>query len=140
MLRKQDALLRNRLPLLCGVLLHWLSDKGIVSMLVSFHMGLIGLQMLAVTSDTSTWRLLARYLSSCGMFGFVGGCTNWLAIALFFRRIPLVCGSGYVQNTLICNLKVCPSTYLSEGCPSNDKRKLNVKTKEFRSDHFYYTN
>ena len=34
------------------------------------------------------------YLLSFGLFGFAGGFTNWLAIIMLFRRVPLLYGSG----------------------------------------------
>jgi len=38
------------------------------------------------------------YIYSIGMFSFAGGITNWLAIKMIFRKIPLLYGSGVIQN------------------------------------------
>ena len=113
-------MVRHRLPLPCsGILLRWLSDKGTASILVSFHVGLIGLQMLSLTSYASPWRLFARYLFSCGMFGFLIGCANWLAVRVLFRRMPLLLGSGYVKNRIMSTVSkqsvLCISQF--QPCP-----------------------
>ena len=35
------------------------------------------------------------------MFAFAGGITNWLAIKMLFERIPLLYGSGIIENQFV---------------------------------------
>jgi hypothetical protein len=77
-----------------GRTLHWLSDKGNLGIILTLHIGIIGLFMLSLTDVNSFWRPLARYLLSCGMFGVAGGLVNWVALNILFVKVPGVCGSG----------------------------------------------
>ena len=92
----QDWLIRNRLPLLYASILHWLSDKGNLGIIITLHITIIGVFMMSVTTAGSSTRTFAQYLVSCGMFGVIGGLANWIALRILFIKIPGIYGSGYV--------------------------------------------
>ena len=94
---KQDVMMQNRLPLLCHIIVGWKSSIGVTCILICLHLSIIGLFTLSLTSNEgyAIWHCIAQYLFSCGTFGFTGGCVNQLAVTLFFKRIPGLCGSGY---------------------------------------------
>lgn len=96
-LQKEDVMMQSRLPLLCHIFVHWKSSTGVTCILICLHLSIIGLFTLSLTSyeGSATWHGIAQYLFSCGTFGFTGGCVNYLAVTLFFKRIPGLCGSGY---------------------------------------------
>ena len=96
-LQRQEVIQQNRLPLLWREFLRWTSNSGVAFILICLHSSIIGLFALSLTAyyESSTfWRCVARYLFSCGTFGFTGGCVNYLALTLFFKRIPGLYGSG----------------------------------------------
>lgn len=99
-LPKQDVMMQNKLPLLCHIFVRWKSSIGVTCILICLHLSIIGLFTLSLTSyeASPTWHCIAQYLFSCGTFGFTGGCVNHLAVTLFFKRIPGLCGSGIVYN------------------------------------------
>lgn len=103
---KQDVIMQNRLPLLCHTFVHWKSNIGVTCILICLHLSIIGLFALSLTSyeGSATWHYIAQYLFSCGTFGFTGGCVNHLAVTLFFKRIPGLCGSGYEMQQVNCFL------------------------------------
>lgn len=96
-LQTQDVMIQNRLPLLCHTFVRWKSSIGVTCVLICLHLSIIGLFTLSLTSyeGSAIWHCIAQYLFSCGTFGFTGGCVNYLAVTLFFKRIPGLCGSGY---------------------------------------------
>ena len=96
-LQKQDLMMQSRLPLLCHTFVHWKSSTGVTCILICLHLSIIGLFTSSLISyeGSTTWHWIAQYLFSCGTFGFTGGCVNYLAVTLFFKRIPGLCGSGY---------------------------------------------
>lgn len=99
-LQRQDAARQNRLPLLCHEFVHWTSSSGVACILICLHLSIIGLFSLSLTSYSSSaeWHHIAQYLFSCGTFGFTGGCVNYLAVTLFFKRVPGLFGSGIVYH------------------------------------------
>lgn len=96
MLQRQDVMIQNRLPLLCHMFIRWTSSSGLACILICLHLSIIGLFTLSLTSyeGSAFWHHIAQYLFSCGTFGFTGGCVNYLAVTLFFKRIPGLYGSG----------------------------------------------
>lgn len=102
-LPKQDVMMQNRLPLLCHIFVGWKSSIGVTCILICLHLSIIGLFTLSLTSNegSAIWHRIAQYLFSCGTFGFTGGCVNHLAVTLFFKRIPGLCGSGYEMQQLL---------------------------------------
>ena len=95
-LHRQEANVQNRLPLLWREFLRWTSNSGVACLLICLHSSIIGLFALSLTTyeGSSLWRHVAQFLFSCGTFGFTGGCVNYLAVTLFFKKIPGLYGSG----------------------------------------------
>lgn len=96
----QEAVARNRLPLLWHEFLRWTSNSGVACILICLHLSIIGLFALSLMSHEgpALWHHVAHYLFSCGTFGFTGGCVNYLAVTLFFKRIPGLYGTGIIYN------------------------------------------
>ncbi|XP_032234561.2 uncharacterized protein LOC5509698 [Nematostella vectensis] len=96
--KRQDLLIQNRLPLLYRSILVWLEDKGNLGILITLHIAIIGVFMLTLTAKKTVFRVIAQNLVSCGILGMAGGMTNWLALKFIFIRIPGVYGSGVFEN------------------------------------------
>ena len=92
----QESVVQNRLPLLWHEFLRWISNSGVASILICLHFSIIGLFALSLLSyeRPSLWYNIAHYLFSCGTFGFTGGCVNYLAVTLFYKKIPGLYGTG----------------------------------------------
>ena len=92
----QESVVQNRLPLLWHEFLRWASNSGVASILICLHFSIIGLFALSLLSyeGSSLWHRIALYLFSCGTFGFTGGCVNYLAVTLFYKKIPGLYGTG----------------------------------------------
>lgn len=75
----------------CGIIF---SDKGVISLVASLFIMVIGVVLLVVVQQPSWVREVAGYVISAGAFGLAGGGTNWIAITMLFYKIPLVVGSG----------------------------------------------
>lgn len=99
-LHRQEANVRNRLPLLWHEFLRWTSNSGVACLLICLHSSIIGLFALSLTTyeGSSLWHHVAQFLFSCGTFGFTGGCVNYLAVTLFFKKIPGLYGSGIIHS------------------------------------------
>lgn len=95
-LQRQDAATQKRLPLLFYVFFHRKSCTGVACILICLNLSIIGLFSLSLTSySRSTERHdVAQYLFSCGTFGFTGGCISYVAVILFFKKVPGILGSG----------------------------------------------
>ncbi len=85
----------------CQACLHsceqFLSDKGIISLIVTFFVAVVGVAMLVLYGelDLPVWvGELAQYIISAGVFGLASGGTNWIAITMLFYKIPFLSGSG----------------------------------------------
>ena len=73
------------------------TDKGVVSLVVTFFIIVVGVALLVVVDafHLPSWvEELSRYIISAGVFGLASGGTNWIAIIMLFYRIPLLIGSG----------------------------------------------
>ena len=94
---RQNTTPRNRLPLLWHEFLRWISNIGLACILICLHLSIIGLFMssLAAYEESTLLCHISQYLFSCGTFGFSGGCINYLAVTLFFKKIPCLYGSGW---------------------------------------------
>ena len=92
----QESVVQNRLPLLWHEFLRWISNSGVASILICLHFSIIGLFALSLLSyeRSPLWHNIAHYLFSCGTFGFTGGCVNYLAVTLFYKKIPGLYGTG----------------------------------------------
>lgn len=64
------------------------SNNGLSNVVMSDN----GIAVL--TLHPAGWSALACYFLSAGLFGFIGGFTNWLAIAMVFTKVPFLYGSG----------------------------------------------
>lgn len=97
---RQNTTPRNRLPLLWHEFLRWISNIGLACILICLHLSIIGLFMssLAAYEESTLLCRISQYLFSCGTFGFSGGCINYLAVTLFFKKIPCLYGSGIVYR------------------------------------------
>ncbi|KAK2568600.1 hypothetical protein P5673_006538 [Acropora cervicornis] len=97
---RQNTTPRNRLPLLWHEFLRWISNIGLACILICLHLSIIGLFMssLAAYEESTLLCHIAQFLFSCGTFGFSGGCINYLAVTLFFKKIPCLYGSGIVYR------------------------------------------
>lgn len=97
-IHRHHAIAQNRLPLLWHEFLRWTSNSGVACLLICLHSSIIGLfiSSLATYKNSVLLRHIAQYLFSCGTFGFTGGCVNYLAVTLFFKRIPGLYGSGII--------------------------------------------
>ena len=78
----------------------FLLDKGVISLLVTLAFMLTGVICLVLSrhmydlSPSHGFDQVSRYILSMGIFGFLSGLANVLAIVLLFCRIPLEFGSG----------------------------------------------
>ena len=78
----------------------YLLDKGVISILLMFAVMLTGIVCLVLSrhvydlSPSHGFDQASRYILSMGIFGFLSGLANALAVVLLFYRIPLVFGSG----------------------------------------------
>lgn len=85
----------------CSSLLHvvWVivSDKGVVSLILTFFILMIGVALLVLSRQLMlphSVAELSRYLVVAGVFGLAGGGTNWIAVIMLIYRIPFLVGSG----------------------------------------------
>ena len=79
---------------ICGIIF---SDKGVISLIATLFIMVIGVVLLVVAGWLSlpSWvGEVAGYVISAGAFGLASGGTNWIAIAMLFYKIPLLVGSG----------------------------------------------
>ena len=73
-------------------------NKGNLSNLATFSIMILGMIMKAVvgsvdhcdSTPASAAQWTAKLLIGCGLFGFAGGITNWLAVKMLFDPV-LVC-------------------------------------------------
>jgi len=73
------------------------SDKGVISLIASFFIMVIGVALLVLGRQLHLppWVIeVSRYVISAGIFGLASGGTNWIAIVMLFYKIPLLVGSG----------------------------------------------
>ena len=73
------------------------SDKGVISLIASFFIMVIGVALLVLARQLRlpSWvDEVSRYVISAGIFGLASGGTNWIAIVMLFYKIPLLVGSG----------------------------------------------
>ncbi|XP_065184684.1 uncharacterized protein LOC135815332 [Sycon ciliatum] len=80
-----------------------LTDRGNASLVVMLLILATGLVMRfnlfqsnKSTCSSDGYSRLACYFLSAGLFGFMGGFTNWLAVAMLFTKVPFLYGSGVV--------------------------------------------
>ena len=78
----------------------YLLDKGVISILLMLAVMLTGIVCLVLSrhvynlSPSHGFDQASRYILSMGIFGFLSGLANALAVVMLFYRIPLLFGSG----------------------------------------------
>eukprot|EP00614_Pseudopedinella_elastica_P011896 CAMPEP_0172597422 /NCGR_PEP_ID=MMETSP1068-20121228/17428_1 /TAXON_ID=35684 /ORGANISM="Pseudopedinella elastica, Strain CCMP716" /LENGTH=318 /DNA_ID=CAMNT_0013396943 /DNA_START=260 /DNA_END=1216 /DNA_ORIENTATION=+ len=86
-----------------GWLRSWL-NKGDLSNIATFCIFLLGL-ILRSASDNEGSDTFAGMVLSCGLFGFSGGITNWLAVKMLFEKVGMepyyLWGSGVIPRQFI---------------------------------------
>eukprot|EP00762_Andalucia_godoyi_P001896 ANDGO_06017.mRNA.1 hypothetical protein AMSG_06634 len=73
-------------------------NKGFLSNLFTFVMMVIGF-IIVIVSDSKgdkSHAVIGDYVLAFGLFGFMGGFTNWIAIKMLFDKIPGLYGSGII--------------------------------------------
>lgn len=76
-------------------------DIGSISIMATVALILVGVILLVIVRVQDLpleVDQLARYIISAGVFGLATGGTNAIALLMLLYKIPLVCGSGSVQQ------------------------------------------
>jgi hypothetical protein len=73
-------------------------NKGTISNIITFAVMVVGFALSAAGHDEEP---AVQYVVACGVFGFAGGITNWVAVEMLFRKIPGVAGSGVILRQFV---------------------------------------
>ena len=96
-LRDEDEDQQKKLSTCQASCMMTISDKGVLSLMVTFIILVIGIVLLVLARGLQLplWvDELSGYIISAGVFGLASGGTNWIAIVMLFYKIPLLVGSG----------------------------------------------
>ncbi|KAL9975138.1 hypothetical protein ACROYT_G012259 [Oculina patagonica] len=108
---------------------------GCISIVITFFLLVIGSILVTVykhKNEKKAVKIACEMLTAAGLFGFIGGVTNWLGIKLIFNRIPGLFFSGAITKNFVTAKKLMASFILEAFfSPSQVRKYVNDKSRTY---------